>query len=126
DMLHIAQDSVTAFVALAVFFGSLALMIKGVDCLGDEGHKRLLAKRCGQSSVRDFERDQQQRMEIAILGRAGELYAGLPAGTTLEEACRVKAADGDTTARHYLRRIEEQRTLDEMFPARKSGGYGKV
>jgi hypothetical protein len=123
DKLQIPYDSVSGFVVLGAFFGSLFLMSKGVDRLDDEGHKRLLAKNCGCDSVSAFERDQQQRIEIATLGRAGELYWGLPTGTTLEEACRIKAADGDTTAQHYLRLIKEQRTLDEMFPARKSGGY---
>jgi hypothetical protein len=105
---------------IIIFFGSLALMIKGVDQWSNERALRYQAKKCGWLIVRDFENDQRERTEVAILGRAGPLYAGLPAGTTLEEACRIKATAGDVDAQHYLAVIEQQRMDDAMFPARKS------
>jgi hypothetical protein len=107
-----------AFPAVVVFFGALALMIPGVERLSDNRARKTRAVEAGWGTTRDFERDQRERLEVAIMTRAGELYWGLPAGTTFEDACRQKAATGDATAKHYLRLIEDHRRHDQAFGAR--------
>ena len=105
--------------ATAIFVCSLILTINGVEYLGDKRRRQKWAEEEGFSDANDFEKSQRESGELAILRRAGRLYAGLPDGTSFDEACRIKAAQGNEEAQYYLKQIERDEVEKRLRPILK-------